>query len=236
MKNKNLYILIVVLLLLLILASIYLIFNTSKKKAPNTDYDSEKSGISKSINPENSTLNISIENSNKSNTTPKEEKKVEEKKIEEKQLSSFSTKIYNKENARQNNLKITGSKLNGHIVKKGEIFSFCNTLGPATSKEGYKESDIFDKDGNKKKGLGGGICQISTTLYNAILKNPNLEVIERHKHSNSVPYIKKGNDATVAYGSYDFKFKNNTQNDIKLFFDISDTSVTVRINELINLE
>ena len=67
--------------------------------------------------------------------------------------------------------------------------------GQSTSSKGYQEADIFDKNGNKKKGLGGGNCQISTTLYNAVLAVPNLNVTERHAHSNYVPYIQKGKDA-----------------------------------------
>ena len=86
--------------------------------------------------------------------------------------------------------------------------------------------------GNKKKGLGGGNCQISSTLYNAVLTIPSLKVIERHEHSNKVPYAKKGKDAAVAYGSYDFKFQNNSGNDIKLTFNVSSGNVTATIYKL----
>jgi len=82
--------------------------------------------------------------------------------------------------------------------------------------------------GNKKKGLGGGNCQISSTLYNAVLTIPSLKVIERHEHSNKVPYAKKGKDAAVAYGSYDLKFRNNTGNDIRI--EASATANNVSIN------
>ena len=111
----------------------------------------------------------------------------------------YTTKIYTKEEARQNNMELTASRLNGHIV---------------------------DKDGNKKKGLGGGNCQISSTLYNAVLATPNLAIIERHEHSNDVPYVAKGKDAAVAYGSYDFKFRNDTGHDIKLLFEVTKDNVT----------
>ena len=150
----------------------------------------------------------------------------------ERQIATFSTKIYTKDSSRQNNMNITASRLNGHIVKNGETFSFCNTLGPSSSANGYQEADIYDNDGNKKKGLGGGNCQISTTLYNAVLAVPSLSVIERHAHSNYVPYIKKGKDAAVAYGSYDFKFKNNSGKDIKLLFEVNNNSVTASIIQI----
>lgn len=150
----------------------------------------------------------------------------------EKQVATFSTKIYTKDSSRQNNMNITASRLNGHIVKNGETFSFCNTLGPSSSKNGYQEADIYDNDGNKKKGLGGGNCQISTTLYNAVLAVPSLTVVERHAHSNYVPYIRKGKDAAVAYGSYDFKFTNNSGKDIKLLFEVTNSSVTASIIQI----
>ena len=69
-------------------------------------------------------------------------------------LATFSTKIYSKDSARQNNIKITCNSLNNTTVKNGSTFSFCNTVGQATSAKGYQKADIFDKDGNKKKGLG----------------------------------------------------------------------------------
>ena len=72
----------------------------------------------------------------------------------EKTLATFSTKIYSKDSARQNNIKITCNSLNTTTVKNGSTFSFCNTVGQATSAKGYQKADIFDKDGNKKKGLG----------------------------------------------------------------------------------
>lgn len=74
-----------------------------------------------------------------------------------------------------------------------------------------------------------GNCQISTTLYNAVLSIPNIEIIEKHEHSNNVPYIEKGKDAAVAYGSYDFKFKNNTGNTIKIQVSCSNSLVSVKI-------
>ena len=77
--------------------------------------------------------------------------------------------------------------------------------------------------------MGGGNCQVSSTLYNAVLKVPNLKVTERHEHSNKVPYVKKGKDAAIAYGSYDFKFKNNSGNDIKIEASTNGKNVTISL-------
>ena len=147
----------------------------------------------------------------------------------EEEISSFSTKIVTKDSNRQHNINLTCSTLNDTIIENGSTFSFCGTVGQATSQKGYKEADIFDANGNKKKGLGGGNCQISTTLYNAVLKVSDLKVTERHEHSNYVPYIQDGKDAAVAYGSYDFKFQNNTGNHIKIKAECTENDVTIKL-------
>ena len=72
----------------------------------------------------------------------------------------------------------------------------------------------------------------STTLYNAVLKVPNLVIIERHEHSNKVPYISNGKDAAVAYGSYDLKFKNNTGFDIKISTSATTNNVSVKLYKI----
>lgn len=150
----------------------------------------------------------------------------------EEQIATFSTKIYSKDEARQNNVSITCNTLNETIVENGSTFSFCGTVGQSSSSKGYQEADIFDKYGNKKKGLGGGNCQISSTLYNAVLSVPNLVVIERHSHSNYVPYIEEGKDAAVAYGSYDFKFRNDTGNALKILTSTDGSTVTTTLISL----
>lgn len=152
---------------------------------------------------------------------------------QEVEIAKFSTKIYDKTTERQNNVNITCSTLNDTIVPNGSTFSFCNTIGPSTTAKGYQKADIFDKYGNKKKGLGGGNCQVSTTLYNAILNVPNLTITERHEHSNKVPYIQNGKDAAVAYGSYDLKFVNNTGNNIKIKASTDSGSVNISLLKII---
>ena len=146
----------------------------------------------------------------------------------ETEIATFSTKIYNKDEERQNNIGITCRTLSTKEVKPGEIFSFCDTIGKSTSAKGYQEADIY-VDGKKEKGLGGGNCQVSTTLYNAVLKVPELEVLERHKHSGHVPYIQEGRDAAVSYGAYDFKFKNNSNNVIKIVMENTADNITAKL-------
>lgn len=170
-------------------------------------------------------------NSNESNQTEINNgiQESETPSVTEEQIATFTTKIYSKDSARQNNISITCNTLNDTIVKNGETFSFCNTVGQATTNRGYKKADIFDNNGKKKKGLGGGNCQISTTLYNALLSIPSLVITERHEHSNYVPYIAKGKDAAVAYGSYDLKFRNDSGNDIKILSSTDGENVTINL-------
>ena len=238
MKNNKTWIILSILLIICIGIGIYLF--SKNKNSNNSNYSASKTSANEqqsnnnvnhfsnnsiSNNVENSSNNIV--NDTSSNTTAENETQKKEE-----ILSSFSTKIYNKDSARQNNVSITCSNLNNTIVKNNTTFSFCSTLGPATSAKGYQEADIFDKDGNKKKGLGGGNCQVSTTLYNAVLKVSNLDVTERHEHSNKVPYISQGKDAAVAYGSYDFKFKNNTGFDIKITASSTKNNISITLYKI----
>ena len=242
MKNNKIWIIVAIILILCIGIGIYFFFKN--KNTNSSNYSAERTSTNQDFSANNTSVNNNIvSNSQINNTENFEQNSLMENKANEENeqnniqnikpkkdelISSFSTKIYIKESERQNNISITCSKLNGTVVKNGGTFSFCNTIGPATSAKGYQEADIFDNDGNKKKGLGGGNCQVSTTLYNAVLKVSGLSVIERHEHSNKVPYIKAGKDAAVAYGSYDLKFRNNTGNDIRI--EASATANNVSIN------
>lgn len=226
LKNK-LWIILVIFIIIGIGIGIY--FFTKNNNSNKSDYSAQKTAVNQQNNSENTTKN----NSNITNTSITPQISNESKPKTEEEISSFSTKIYTKDSARQNNISITSSALNETIVANSSTFSFCNTVGQATSDKGYQEADIFDNEGNKKKGLGGGNCQVSTTLYNAVLKVPNLVVTERHEHSNKVPYIETGKDAAVAYGSYDLKFRNDTGFDIKIKSEATSDNITITLYKLI---
>ena len=173
----------------------------------------------------------SFNNSKKSNyQAERSNNKINEVTITKKEIeiANFSTKIYNKDEERQNNIGITCRTLSTKEVKPGEIFSFCDVVGKATHEKGYEEADIY-VDGRKEQGLGGGNCQVSTTLYNAVIQVSGLEVIERHPHSGNVPYIEQGKDAAVAYGNYDFKFRNNTENEIKIVMQNTPDTIIAKL-------
>lgn len=129
-------------------------------------------------------------------------------------LSTFSTKYDITNKNRSNNLELSAGKINGTILMPGEEFSYNKVVGERTIAAGYKEAKIYSA-GKIIDGLGGGICQISSTLYNAALY-ANLEITSRRNHQFTTSYVGAGLDATVVYGSTDFKFKNNRKYPVKI--------------------
>ncbi|MDP4268019.1 MAG: VanW family protein [Bacteroidota bacterium] len=112
------------------------------------------------------------------------------------------------------NMRLAVSKVNNTILAPGQVFSFNNTVGDRTAALGYKTAITYSS-GKLVEGIGGGLCQVSTTLYNAVLRS-DLKVISRLNHSFIVTYVPLGMDATVSYGSVDFKFMNSTKWPIKI--------------------
>lgn len=143
-------------------------------------------------------------------------------------LAEFSTTIKSRASNRLNNIQITCSKLNGTTVESGKSFSFCQTVGKATEEKGYKKADVI-VDKQVTQALGGGNCQVSSTLYNAILKVSDFKVTERHPHGKKVNYVPEGKDAAVSYGSKDLKFINNTSNTIKIYASTDNKKVSIKI-------
>ena len=119
--------------------------------------------------------------------------------------------------------------MNGKEIAPGEIFSFNDTVGPRTPGRGFEKAIIFVR-GAKVMETGGGICQLSTTIYNAAMM-ANLEIVERHKHERAVDYAKNGNDATVAFGSADMRFKNTLAKPIILNAELAEDGVYVNLSK-----
>lgn len=121
-------------------------------------------------------------------------------------LSEYVTKFNPSSINRSFNVRLAAKTMNGTVIMPGEIFSFNEVVGPRSVQRGYKSAHVIFK-GELVDGLGGGVCQPSSTLYNATLL-ANLEIVERTKHTIPSSYVPKGRDATVSYGVLDFKFKN----------------------------
>lgn len=135
-------------------------------------------------------------------------------KIFKQTLSKYTT-IYDAGNtSRATNIAIAAKTINGKIILPGETFSYNAVLGNTTKEKGYQLGGAY-VGGKVVQAYGGGICQVSTTLYNAVLY-ANLEIVERYNHSYAVSYVPAGRDATVSYGGKDFKFKNTRNYPVKI--------------------
>lgn len=142
-------------------------------------------------------------------------------------LSTFSTRYDATNITRTNNLQVAINKINGVVVMPGETFSYNKTLGKRTAEAGYTDAAGY-AGGKVVQMIGGGICQISTTLYDAVVY-ANLDIVERHNHVFLTSYAGAGKDATVVYGSLDFQFKNTRQYPIKIVGLLQSGIATVSI-------
>ena len=129
-------------------------------------------------------------------------------------VSEFKTNFNSGVRDRSNNIRVATGKIDGTVLLPGERFSFNQTVGQRTVQSGFREAPVFI-NGKHDKGIGGGICQVSTTLYNAALF-ANLKVVERTNHSLPVPYVPVGRDATVNWGAQDLVIENNMETPIVL--------------------
>lgn len=125
----------------------------------------------------------------------------------------FKTDTVNNAN-RGENIRIAVSKINGLMLAPGQVFSFNQVVGPRTEAGGYKVAHVYS-GGKIIDDVGGGICQVSTTLYNSVLFS-DMEVVERNDHQFTVSYVPYGQDAAVSYGGPDFKFRNSTRWPIRI--------------------
>lgn len=142
-------------------------------------------------------------------------------------LSEFSTKYQASNRNRTTNLILAANKINGTVLMPNETFSYNKVVGERTIQAGYKEAPIY-VEGRVEDGLGGGICQITSTLYNAVLY-ANLDIIERSNHQFIPSYANASRDATVVYGAIDFKFKNNREYPIKITCSVANGIANFKI-------
>ncbi|MGB6369414.1 MAG: VanW family protein [Atribacterota bacterium] len=146
------------------------------------------------------------------------------------ELGTYSTSLENKEENTIYNIRLASEVINGILVKPQEIFSFNKYIGPAEKADGYKESTII-ANGIFVNGYGGGICQVSSTLYNVALL-VNLTIIERYNHSvygEATEYVPLGQDAAIFYGFKDLRFKNNSDHARVIFSKVFRDTLQVSI-------
>ncbi len=143
-------------------------------------------------------------------------------------IAEYSTSFASSDANRASNVSLAASKINGIVLNPGERFSFNKTVGPRTAATGFKIAHVYEGD-RIVDGMGGGICQVSSTLYNAVLL-ADLKIVYRLNHSMPVSYVPLGRDATVSYGTIDFVFENNKSHPIKICATSHNRQLKISIN------
>jgi len=136
-------------------------------------------------------------------------------------LADYSTSIQGKEENTIYNIDIAAKMINGIVVDSNEVFSFNHFVGPAEKEDGFKESTII-ANGKFVNGYGGGVCQVASTLYNALILG-NFEIVERYNHSvygDATKYVPLGRDSGIFYGYKDLKFRNNYDDNVVVFVKV----------------
>lgn len=141
--------------------------------------------------------------------------------------ASYSTRFYAGAASRNNNIRLAAGALRGQILEPGDVLSFNEIVGPRSSEAGYSYAPVI-VDGELEPGLGGGVCQVSSTLYNTGLRG-NLEIIERAGHSRPVSYVPPGRDATVAYDYIDLKMRNSSSQAFLLWTSVGRSNITIQL-------
>ncbi len=142
-------------------------------------------------------------------------------------MAGFYTTLLDRSDSRTNNVDLAAKAIDNIILAPGEVFSFNQAVGRRTVDKGYLEAPIFVGE-KVETGIGGGICQVSSTLYNTALL-ANLPVLERHPHSLTVAYVPTDQDATVVWGITDFRFKNTLDHPIKIMTKVINNYVVTGI-------
>ena len=142
-------------------------------------------------------------------------------------LATHQTEFSTNETGRATNISLASQAIHNHIIDPGATFSYNEVVGPTNERRGYKKSTIF-VEGEKEEGFGGGVCQVSTTLYNAA-KEAGLTILERHDHSLPVTYAESGDEAATSYGGIDFKFKNDKAHPVQITSTVENGKITVSI-------
>lgn len=138
---------------------------------------------------------------------------------------SYTTPITKDQPDRTHNIKLTAKLINNSVIEPGGEFSFNDVTGEPSIERGFKEATVFADDGRHEQGIGGGMCQVSSTLYNAAL-DMGLVITERHPHSQPVDYVPANRDATT-YTDKDLRFINNTRQTLLIRSFVSGKQLTV---------
>lgn len=160
-------------------------------------------------------------------TYPEITAKVLEDKYVNQIMAKYSSSFAGSSAGRVTNIQLAASKINGYVINPGERFSFNKVVGPRTAAAGFKNAHVYVGT-QVVDGIGGGICQVSSTLYNAVVM-ADLKTVSRTNHSMPVGYVPLGRDATVSYGTIDYVFENNKSYPVSIKAGISGTTLTISV-------
>ncbi len=139
------------------------------------------------------------------------------------ELGSYRTSLADRTEAQRHNIRRAVMALDGIVIEPGDVFSFNDVVGPRTPERGYREALAF-MERDLVKSIGGGICQVSSTLYNAAALS-GMAIVERHSHFRQVSSVPPGRDATVWYGMADLRFRNLLPTTIRLSLRLEDETL-----------
>lgn len=142
-------------------------------------------------------------------------------------LAEYTSTYASSNKTRTENLKVSADKINNICIPDGNVFSFNQTVGKRTVTAGYESAKVI-KDGEFVDGLGGGVCQVSSTIFECVLR-ANVEIVARTNHTLEIGYVPLGGDATVQWNSKDFKFKNTLGCDLRLKMTCSGGKLTCSV-------
>jgi vancomycin resistance protein YoaR len=142
-------------------------------------------------------------------------------------IATYTTDYSPSNKPRVNNIHLLADALDGTLVPPGGVFSFNETIGPRTAEKGYQEANAI-VNGKLVPQLGGGVCQVGTTIFNTVFFS-GLPVVERRNHSLYISHYPKGRDATVSWGGPDFKFRNDTEHWILIATSYTSSTVTISL-------
>jgi vancomycin resistance protein YoaR len=199
--------------LLSILLIIFCVTACKTNNAPTPQpesYSKPPSGIQKPLTDENIDNEINYIETPMTTPAPNPEPSV----AVDEAIGYFQTTLLDQSKSRLHNITLASEKIDGFVLQPGQVFSFNEVVGQRLPERGFKKAIVLIK-GKRGYEEGGGICQISSTMFNAAEK-AGMEIVERHSHSKDVHYLPLGRDAAIVYGEQDFKFKNTRDFPVKL--------------------
>lgn len=146
----------------------------------------------------------------------------------DRKIAEFTTSFATSAEGRSYNVSVTAQALDGTLLMPGEEFDYGKIVDKAEKQFGYKEAPVI-VNGKLTPGIGGGICQVSSTLYNAVIRTEGLDIVERRNHSLPVSYLPIGLDATFADGYINFRFRNSTGKQLLIKAEVNNKELTVKL-------